>query len=260
MLTYTRYLYSFEDVKLSYVISLLNKDLRQCYFWIYEMYYSGFQNECFNLNLILYKEVYVYRKQIYEKMIEQKKLWELYNDPIYLANIVKNMVNQNISISRFVKNFCKYNKVKDEKKKITLKFLYASKEEIKEYDTVQTISSNCNFNILKYLIKYKVRREFDDIFKREINSLDELRDNWLYNAYNSPIWKERIEEYNGYVNVDKKRIDFDNVDNEDAFHDKYNYEPDEQPLELQKSIVGEEHGNKLDIYYLCKFYGGILSY
>ena len=49
MLTYTRYLYSLEDVKLSYVISLLNKDLRQCYFWIYEMYYSGFQNECFQV-------------------------------------------------------------------------------------------------------------------------------------------------------------------------------------------------------------------
>ena len=45
----TRYLYNLEEVKLSYLIALLNKDLDRAYYWMFEMYYSGYGAEAFEM-------------------------------------------------------------------------------------------------------------------------------------------------------------------------------------------------------------------
>ena len=75
--------------------------------------------------------------------------------------------------------------------------------------------------------------------KKEIYYRDkyELFHHWEYYAYRSPIWKERIERYKGYPNHKKKMILFLNDMYEREFYDKYGYEPDEQPLEVQKKII-----------------------
>ena len=107
MITYTRYLYNLDDVKMSFIISLLNKDLQQAYFWAFEMYYSGYEDKILQICLCLYTNTYVYRKAIYEKLAGEYNQWKLSNDPLHLANIVKNLVHQSISISRFIKTFLK---------------------------------------------------------------------------------------------------------------------------------------------------------
>ena len=44
----TRYLYWNDEVKLSFIYSLLNgEDLNETLFWIYELYYSDYQEETF---------------------------------------------------------------------------------------------------------------------------------------------------------------------------------------------------------------------
>ena len=42
---------------------------------------------------------------------------------------------------------------------------------------------------------------------------------------------------------------------EEVFYNMYDFEPDEQSLNIQNILVGNENGNKLDIHYLCEFYG-----
>lgn len=94
--TLTRYLYNLEEVKLSYLIALLNKDLDRAYYWMFEMYYSGYGREAFEMNQVLYANVYVYRSHIAKKFKDESDAWSLDQDPLYLATVVKNMIRQQI--------------------------------------------------------------------------------------------------------------------------------------------------------------------
>jgi len=57
MLTFTRYLYLKDEVKLSLIISLLNKK-ESALFWAYELYYSGFEEELFQHLWKIYFDFY----------------------------------------------------------------------------------------------------------------------------------------------------------------------------------------------------------
>jgi hypothetical protein len=61
---------------------------------------------------------------------------------------------------------------------------------------------------------------------------------WLYYANKSPIWTERISTYGGQLNNESHSIDFDAIDLEEAFYEKYNLEPDEQSKQLQEMNIG----------------------
>jgi hypothetical protein len=79
-LSLTRFLYFFEEVKISLMMSILQKkSLKECYFWISELFYSGFQNECYTL------------------------LWKIYYDFYYLSN--KNIENEIIKKTTTVLTF-----------------------------------------------------------------------------------------------------------------------------------------------------------
>ena len=61
--------------------------------------------------------------------------------------------------------------------------------------------------------------------------------NWEYFAYNCSLWKKRFDKYSIIVDNDKKQIEFkDDLECED-FYEKYGYEPDEQPYEIQMKSV-----------------------
>ena len=87
-------------------------------------------------------------------------------------------------------------------------------------------------------------------------------DNWLYYASKSPIWYKRICKYNGVVDHTQKIVIFDNIDNEEKFYNMYNYEPDEQPLDVQLKWMGKkEHDTWEHIYdkYKCEPYNEWLN-
>ena len=96
------------------------------------------------------------------------------------------------------------------------------------------IRNNRRFNII-YV--NKLTNEANDDLAKKYNY------NWLYYAYECPLWKKRISEYGGKVNHSKKEIEFDEEDDEtgysvfDKFHLKYEYEPDEQPKGFTEQIV-----------------------
>lgn len=63
-------------------------------------------------------------------------------------------------------------------------------------------------------------------------------DNWLYSASKSPIWERRITRHKGTIDTVNKTVYFENVDNEEAFFNMYNYEPDEQTIQIQHKWLG----------------------
>ena len=69
------------------------------------------------------------------------------------------------------------------------------------------------------------------------------REQWLYYASFSPLWKERIVKHNGFIDETNKKIIFaekeNSDDNEEAFYNEFGYEPDEQKIETQNKIIQE---------------------
>jgi len=61
---------------------------------------------------------------------------------------------------------------------------------------------------------------------------------WLYYASFSPLWNMRLQKYNAMIQHDKHDVVFKTDDEMDNFMDKFGFEPDEQPLQIQKSCVG----------------------
>ena len=55
---FTRYLYTKIDVKQSLLLSLLEHQTDEAMFWAYELYYSGFQQDCFDYVSNIYEEIY----------------------------------------------------------------------------------------------------------------------------------------------------------------------------------------------------------
>jgi hypothetical protein len=62
---------------------------------------------------------------------------------------------------------------------------------------------------------------------------------WLFYAAGSPLWKTRIQKYDGIVDYEEKRVRFSDEDLEEAFYNLYNLEPDEQP----KLVINRWLGN-----------------
>jgi len=61
---------------------------------------------------------------------------------------------------------------------------------------------------------------------------------WDYFAYNTPLWKKRIDECNGIRDDDSRELIFKNDRDHEKFYETYNYEPDEQTKEIQDMSIG----------------------
>lgn len=80
------------------------------------------------------------------------------------------------------------------------------------------------------------------LFHLSRDSCNDLKDiyyyNWLYYTLETPIWSNRIQEFEGIPNHEKKEIEFDDDDGEEEFYNHFNYEPDEQKLHVQHKNIG----------------------
>ena len=69
----TRYLYIFDEVGLSFIICLLKKhSLYECYFWIAELYLSGFKEQAWNLIWFIYYDFYYILNPLFETFLFKK--------------------------------------------------------------------------------------------------------------------------------------------------------------------------------------------
>ena len=229
----TNHLYDRKEVLMTLMASLLNRDKYRTMFWAFELYYSGFQKLVFEHLLRIYTKFYEKNHPTFRKFFMKKyRQWNCFRQ--HMTIIEKERIVSIILLNLLYRNYEK----KSEKEVYVFVHIRAHYHYYPFHNN--TIKP---YNVLKIGCRYGIND--NDWFsrlgerKKEIYYRDkyELFHHWEYYAYRSPIWKERIERYKGYPDHKKKMILFLNDMYKREFYDKYGYEPDEQPLEVQKKII-----------------------
>ena len=116
-------------------------------------------------------------------------------------------------------------------------YVVVSNEDVEIYKTKEISPA---YKTLGQVTKYTISNSFlPSYLSLNINkqdNLNEYRDNWLFYASFSPIWMDRIEKYSGIR--EETNISFLNEELEEDFFEKYNFEPDEQSLNIQERCFG----------------------
>jgi len=104
MYSLTRFLYIKDEVELSLVTSLLKKqNLQECYYWTFELYYSGFDNEVVQLLWKIYFDFYYELNPCMEDyMLKKHSLWNVDKNMIHIASIVRNLFRLKSSPNAFI--------------------------------------------------------------------------------------------------------------------------------------------------------------
>jgi hypothetical protein len=123
-------------------------------------------------------------------------------------------------------------------------------KDIAKYKTVEIGENLHGHQLLKHVSTYATHEYANVIFEHEHSTMafDELFDiyryHWLYYASFAPIWAERIEKYKGTIDHETKKIVFGNEELEEDFYNRYNYEPDEQPMAIVLKHIGPQNEKK----------------
>ena len=87
----TRFLYIFDEVCISFMTSLLKRNsLVECYFWISELYLSGFHTKAWEVIWSTYYDFYYIHHPLFENYLSNKFST---NDFKSILSVVKNMFN-----------------------------------------------------------------------------------------------------------------------------------------------------------------------
>ena len=240
---FTRYLYILDDVKTSLMLSILNRNRDEALFWAYELYYSGYIEDVFELLTNMYNEFYsVLNPNLGDFFINLKKTQT--NSEYMIGTMIYNMIHRKYNISSFVEKYSKtpfnlvYPICNEPDKKF---FIILEEKDIQKYKNIESsepttiLRTAAEYNSHSYSAKL-FENDYIGVEREELLTM--YRQDWLYYASFSPIWEERIGQFNGTVDHDKKMICFENEDIEDAFYEKYYYDPDEQSSDVQFKSIG----------------------
>ena len=197
--------------------------------WIEQCNYKAIGN--FILSNVLFNHVDIYN--IVLEIMLTNYLLKLNKSNLLeeFTKIVKsNIVSEDILL--FVKIMTLFSQLKNKEK--CKMYVIPDNFEFVNYYTIQSskkmhsrkILQNaclCEIDHLKYLNIFNlIRNEMDTSIENIYNNM------WLYHASFSPIWMNRILNKNGIIDHNNKQVIFENDDYEEAFYEKYAYEPDEQ--------------------------------
>lgn len=253
---FTRYLYILDEVRSSLLLSILNRNADESLFWGYELYYSGYTNEVIQFVFRIYNELYQSLNPNLQSFIEKQiELWRSNNDETVLGTLIYNLLHRKYCVSQFLENYSKQYKNLDRKSLGSQKdrkfYILLEEKDIAKYKTPDTIRPG---EMLKTVSVYTTHKYMASIFWHIELAHEELiekyQTNWLYHASFSKIWKDRIAQYDGYVDESSKNVVFTG-DNEEEFMNKYNYEPDEQSMDVTIKHIGngEEKQWNWEIFY-----------
>jgi hypothetical protein len=255
----TRYLYNKTKVLDNLEQSILLKNEEEAYFWAYEIYFSGLEDEVFVKFFDILKKYYSYYPRLYKYLFQIYTKWK---DEYSKLNLDKKSDDVDMIIAVFIENIMLRNPlVKEPKKQFYLSVpfdiefinLYKTKNIIPSRKTLETvckyslINSNCtnktpiksafignigeSYRVLKKCQGLKEPLENKEYFYHII-------ENWLYYASRSPIWRERIYNYGGKIVDEEENVIFDNDEKLEEFYDNYGFELDEQTLDIQRRCIG----------------------
>lgn len=213
----TRYLYNKDRVVDSLRQCIENSDYKESVFWAYELYYSGFQLEVITLLLEIYENKFSKNHSKLGIYIRRKIHGNCHE---CIATVIKNLTMKNTFV------------IESEQTKFV---------NVKEHHIIDYLTKESNIvNYWKFLPAVCLYKVFSKKYTKlqEAKLLDIFRTKWLFHASFSPIWRDRILEYHGKIDKKNQIIIFENEDDFEEFHNRYSYDSDEQPLELQKKCMG----------------------
>jgi hypothetical protein len=231
-LVLTRYLYDKAQVVKRLRQSVLQQFIDETLFWVYELYFSGFVEDVIHEAFVIYDEHY---KTRYPKLkaFLQKKAKEI-RDAIHVEN-------RDTLIGTMYFNMTTRIAILDHEEPLTEwkgRNIYAniSQEKINPFMT-QTAEQHKipARKFLKQVCKYSSRTTEDKTPNSEI--LRWFRERWEYCASQSPYWNDILLNYRHWFDEDWCIV-FEDEAEEDAFYEKYGYEPDEQPAIVQQNCLG----------------------
>jgi hypothetical protein len=229
----------------------------QALFWTFELYYSGFEEDTLDYLLGIYESIYKSLHPSLYKYIETMILkWRTDNDCCAYGNIVATLSTRTYDLYDFCKTYLYIDGKQQPSSK--LRFIVSLREtDIEKYKN--DISTEHIYRILQKQCKYQTRNEFNKIFNTNLPEhavLFKLYNyRWLYYAYRSPLWKTRIDKYNGIVNVNNCKVIFDDDDDIENFHKLWGYEPDEQTYATRHNCIGLPNIPYINIKDFCKKFG-----
>ncbi len=259
--TLTRYLYIKTEVKQSLFLSLLDHNIEESLFWAFELYYSGFEEEVFAFLIEIFKNIYQENNKNLEKYVQKSICnWNQTNDPIYFANLIATLSTRKYDLSKFCKIYLNVLGVQEQNERknfiVSLNDSYIAKFKNSNSEILQK-------NMLKTKCVYKIRKEANKLFQIYLPEYEKIKNNyhyhWLYFASKSPVWSERIAQFHGILNENKREIEFQNDDYLESFYVLYGYEPDEQSIETQIKNIGIENEKQLSIKEFCNKYNFTLK-
>jgi hypothetical protein len=264
----TRYLYITIEVKQSLLLAILDSKLDEALFWAFELYYSNdfvngisVDDSTYSYILDIYDELFQKYNPGIEKWINTK-LVDV--DPaIAIGSIIQTLVGRQYGIADFIGSYlhikCKDNvEIILPNKKLCIILCDA---DISKYKTIESIDILPR-DVLKIATRFSIRKNANLLFNTYIpdNLLDIWFNKWLYYASKSPIWLHRIQEFDGVVNDELQTVEFndDDYDNDttqfEQFYLKWNYEPDEQGIELRYRIIGLPSAIQMNVQTFCLEY------
>jgi len=257
----TRYLYNLVEVKQSLFIALLNKNIDESLFWAFEIFYSGFHLDCIPYLNDIFEKMYKNNNENLTVFIEKMTTdWEdktkTENElAILLGSYICTLCIRPYNLIPFVNEFLKVNC--DKLLTETEHSDYVVEFQEKEIEPYKTIIMDNPTKVLPQACRFALHKNVNDLFDIVLSEQAEivtiLNMEWMYYAYRSPIWKTRMEEYDGVPNDEKKTIDFPNDDLYEEFTEKWYYDPDEQSPEVKHKLIGIAE-KQLSIADFCKLY------
>ena len=104
MVTFTRYLYSKDDVEIAIIGSLLQKDKDAALFWVYELYFSGFWDDARALLWKIYFSLYCINNVALENYMKKKeeKIETDKDKEMFLLTFISNMIKRKSNTDVFI--------------------------------------------------------------------------------------------------------------------------------------------------------------
>ena len=259
MFILTRYLYIKEDVWASLMMSVLNKDVDQTLFWVCEMYYSGFEEELAEYLIVLYVEFFRSKNPRLEPIL--RKMAASISEGAHIAATMA--VNMTAAPRKFVVQDFTVKRADTEVGCLdeTRVIIRISPDALLKYHNVLK-NDDIGLPARKILQKactYSTRKDLVELFQSSHNNIPHAKlceyhrtdHNWVYFASFSPIWANRIAEYDGVIDNENCRVDFPNDDCMERFYEEYGYEPDEQKMETLTKFMHFTREPQLTMKAIC---------
>lgn len=232
----TRYLYNKPDVLRSLRWALFSQQTDEALFWAYEIYYSGFEEEImgflYNIGVEYYSNALPKFKKTWDEWAIE---WVHTKNIDLLPTMVLNLAKRQPSLSDLAEHRDEFRFIIRCKHSITgRKYETHVEDGIRPYQVLPIVS----------MYSIRIREILAEIGETHAEYIERTHDaylnNWTYYAWRSPVWRQRFEAYGTKLHETEEKVVFANEDLEEEFMEKWNYEPDEQKIEIH---------NKHGIYF-----------